>query len=433
MKALAAIVRAASLHIRGQSRKRLSSARPAICLTRLAVSLLVALAAVLSAAGQPTPAVWRTVTVGVEHAQFVRNADAAGAPGGPWSINALRIDLLHVRLDVVHALDEAVGLETVSSIAQRHRALAAINGGYFRTAGTFRGDSTGTLQIDGSLQSEPDRARAAVGFVRNDKLPQPEKGAAPGQTTRLIFGHVTWEGIVTTSGRSRPLDGINRPRGHNEVILFTPEFHQTTLTDPTGTEVVVRAGRVDQIREGAGSTPIPADGFVLSATGAARHWVRAELGPGTRVSVSLSLKPADPSPSNPWTAAEDIVGAGPKLVTGGRVDITAERETMRPGFATERHPRSAIASLADGRALLLVVDGRQPLSIGMSLDELARLLIDFGAIEGMNLDGGGSTAMVVQGKVVNHPSDTTGERPVSDAILVLPRTAEAPNAGRRLP
>jgi exopolysaccharide biosynthesis protein len=57
----------------------------------------------------------------------------------------------------------------------------------------------------------------------------------------------------------------------------------------------------------------------------------------------------------------------------------------------------------------------------MSLDELAALMIELGAVDAMNLDGGGSTAMFVQDGLVNHPSDLTGERPVSDAILVRPQ------------
>jgi exopolysaccharide biosynthesis protein len=109
-------------------------------------------------------------------------------------------------------------------------------------------------------------------------------------------------------------------------------------------------------------------------------------------------------------------------VRGGRIDITAKREKMLPAFATDRHPRSAVASLSDGRVILAVVDGRQPASVGMSLEELARLLLEHGATNAMNLDGGGSTAMVVQGRIVNRPSDVLGERPVSDAILVMPNS-----------
>ncbi len=95
---------------------------------------------------------------------------------------------------------------------------------------------------------------------------------------------------------------------------------------------------------------------------------------------------------------------------------------MRAGFDAELHPRTAIAKLESGKVLLVTVDGRQPgVSAGMSLYMLADLLLEFGAVEAINLDGGGSTTMVVRNKIVNRPSDPTGERPVSDAILVFPK------------
>ena len=113
------------------------------------------------------------------------------------------------------------------------------------------------------------------------------------------------------------------------------------------------------MRDNAGSTPIPRDGFVVSTTGSARAWARDQLRKGRNVAVSLKLTPLEPSTTNPWTAAEDILGAGPIIVRAGRIDITATREKMLPAFASDRHPRSAVASLADGRILLAVVDGRQ--------------------------------------------------------------------------
>ena len=363
-------------------------------------SLLVGALVLLA---QPAPPVtWQPVAPGVERAHIIRDQ--------PWSIHVLRIDPSLALLDVFHARDNAVGLERVSELAARQNAIAAINGGYFRMTGTFAGDSTGTLQIDGKILSEPDRGRAAVGLVRTR------------QGTRLIMGHVAWQGSVKVGETTRRLNGLNRARGANELVLFTPEFNDTTLTDATGSEALVRDGRVVEIRAGAGSTPIPRDGFVLSGTGTAGAWLRTALTAGTRVTAAVGLEPVDDLPRNPWRDAEDILGGGPKLVTAGRIDITGEREKVAPAFVTDRHPRSAIASLADGRVLLLVVDGRQPeLSVGMTLDELARVLVELGAIEAINLDGGGSTTMVVKGVIVNRPSDPTGERPVSDAILVRPR------------
>ncbi len=92
------------------------------------------------------------------------------------------------------------------------------------------------------------------------------------------------------------------------------------------------------------------------------------------------------------------------------------------GFADARHPRTAVGVRADGRILLVTVDGRQPeKSVGMTIAELTALLIELGAVEAINMDGGGSTTMVIDGKVVNSPSDLTGERPVGDALLVFAR------------
>ena len=112
-----------------------------------------------------------------------------------------------------------------------------------------------------------------------------------------------------------------------------------------------------------------------------------------------------------------------------------EKERLSRTFADERHPRTAIGYSQNGQILFLVaVDGRQPgYSVGMSLQELAEFmrarLADFSfakenAYQGLNLDGGGSTTMVVAGQVVNSPSDPTGERPVANALLVVAPEAE---------
>jgi exopolysaccharide biosynthesis protein len=368
----------------------------------------IACATLSAQVAQPT---WRTVSPGVEHAKFVRGSAGPDGLSGPWPINLLRIDPALATIDVVHAMDEGVGLETVSSMASRTGAIVAVNAGYFRTTGTFRGESQGLLQIDGVLLSEADRGRAAAGFVRSS--------TAADATTTLVLGHATTDVSLRIAGERRDINGINRPVGDNELILFSSSFHRTTLTAPGGLEVTVRRGLVEAIHDGAGSTPIPPDGVVLSARGASRLWLLAQAKPGSAVTVSELVRPVDQQRDNPWTRAEDIVGGGPRIVSAGREDITLDREKVLPSFSTDRHPRTAIGALADGRILLATVDGRRPpLSVGMTLSELARLMIEFGATDAINLDGGGSTTMVVEGKVVNTPSDAAGERPVSDAIVV---------------
>jgi len=351
------------------------------------------------------------VAPGIEHLQIIRGYKSEKESTGPWFINMLRIDLTRARLQMVHALDEAVGLETVSSLAARHGALAAVNSGYFRTTGTYRGDSVGVEVLNGKLLSEPYNLRAAVGLIPKDG-PQ-----------EVIFGHLKFDGQVVAGPRAqRAIDGLNRPRGDNELIVFTPEFHRTTLSDPNGLELIVQRGRILELRDLKGSSMIPNDGYVISASGTAREWALRNLRAGVHVKLTLNLSPVEPEQARLWSQASNIIGGGPQLIKNGRIDITNAAEKILPSFVSDGHPRTAIAKLKSGQILLATVDGRQPgESIGMSLTMLADLLLEFGAVEAINLDGGGSTTMVIRNKIVNKPSDAAGERPISDAILVFPR------------
>jgi hypothetical protein len=239
---------------------------------------------------------------------------------------------------------------------------------------------------------------------------------------RVIFGHVKFQGQITVGARSKHIiNGLNRPRADNELIVFTPEFHRTTLTEPNGVEIIVRRGRIVEQRNQKGSSVIPADGYVISAAGSARDWALRNLLSGVRVELRLALSPTETEGQTEWKQAASIVGGGPQLIKNGRVEITNAAEQILPSFVSDHHPRTAIARLKSGQILLVTVDGRQAESIGMSLTMLADLLIEFGAIEAINLDGGGSTTMVVRNSLVNRPSDASGERPVSDAILVFAR------------
>ena len=350
------------------------------------------------------------VEPGIEYGQTTSRPASKDEQIGPWFINVLRIDPKRARLKIVHALDEGVGLETVSSLAARYGAPAAINGGYFRVAGTYRGESIGLLILDGKLISEPHNERAGFGLVDT------------GDKTEVVFGHLKFTGEISVGPVKHPVQGLNRPLSPDELIIFTPRFHRTTLTNPDGIEVVMRGNRVAALRDLKGSSEIPADGYVISAVGSARRWVKTHIRKGARVNFAWRLNSSKSGTDIDWMRAYSMLGGGPQLIKGGKVAITDKEEKMAPRFATDNHPRTAMAKLASGKLLLVTVDGRQPgVSMGMTLEMLAELLLEFGAVEGMNLDGGGSTTMVIHNKVVNRPSDQTGERPVSDAILIFPK------------
>ena len=123
-----------------------------------------------------------------------------------------------------------------------------------------------------------------------------------------------------------------------------------------------------------------------------------------------------------WARARHAVSGAGLLVLDGR-DITDwTEEALSPAFDTTRHPRTMIGVDEDEDIWLVTVDGRQPaLSLGMTFKELQALSHRLGLRSSLNLDGGGSTTMVVRGYIVNHPSDDTGPRKVSDAILVFAR------------
>lgn len=351
------------------------------------------------------------IAPGIEHIQLTRGYESDKEATGPWFINMLRIDLRRAHLKMVHAMDEAVGLETVSSMAARYGALAAVNSGYFRTIGPYVGDSVGIEVLNGKLLSEPNNIRAAAGLIERDGKQE------------LIFGHLKFDGQVIAGPRSTyAISGLNRHRADNELIIFTPEFHRTTLTESNGLEVIVRRGRVVERRDLKGSSAIPADGYVISSSGSARNWALMNLRSGAKVELKLDLAPTEAATSTLWKQATSVIGGGPQLIKDGRVEITNAAEKILPSFVSEGHPRTAIAKLKSGQILLITVDGRQPgESIGMSLNMLADLLIEFGATEAINLDGGGSTTMVIRNKAVNKPSDAAGERPVSDSILIYSR------------
>lgn len=127
-----------------------------------------------------------------------------------------------------------------------------------------------------------------------------------------------------------------------------------------------------------------------------------------------------PVPFGVGDGLTEAVGGYPELLDGGhRVGDLALAE--RPAFAASRHPRTAVGFDPVSRRLwLVVVDGRQaPRSVGMTLPELATLLEAFGMQEALNLDGGGSSVLVVRGAAQNHPSDEAGERPVVNALALV--------------
>ncbi len=330
---------------------------------------------------------------------------------GPLSVHILRVDPRRHEIILSRALSDGVGREQVSSIARRNGAVAAVNGGFFGIGGRYDGDPIGTLKIGENWYSDAPFPRPALGWRRDG--------------SRTLVGKVSVRCRVEIGGKDLVVDGLNRSRGRNEAILYTWAFHRSTLADPGGQEIAVGAdGTIQAIRSG-GDSAIPPDGFVYSLGPGAAAVEQALIRPGVTAKAGCRIEPMTGGTREEWNQLDFVVGGTPVLLVDGVADnLTAER--IAANFRDERHPRTAIGIREDGSWVLVVVDGRQAdLSVGMTLAQLAALMQQLGCRQAINLDGGGSTTLFLNGRVVNSPSDFGVERPVSEAILVQER--EGPN------
>jgi hypothetical protein len=269
------------------------------------------------------------------------------------------------------------------------------------------GHPTGMMMRAGVLESQPYRFRSSIGMSVDGKLNVARVG---------FFGY--WQGL----GQRRPLTGFNQPPRGDGTSLFTPDWGATTPRVPGAVEAVISPfppattgaelhGNVT-LQTTGGGTPIPRDGAVLVARGTAAQRLAEEAPIGTIVTLRLIFRPE-------WTGIADAVGGGPVLVRDGGPVFRAQ-EAFTSTQLAPRNPRTAVGQLRDGRILMVVVDGRRPgYSVGMTNFELAQTLVRLGAVTGSAFDGGGSTTLAFDGKLLNRPSDPGGERPTSTALQLM--------------
>jgi len=360
-------------------------------------------------------------------------------PTGPLSLDVGRVAKgAAVHVEVVRAGDAAAGapdrLETPSGACRRVGGIICVNGD-FEECPTC-GAPVGGVVHGGVLErtAAPDHAQL--------RLAPPVIGAGPlglGATLAATVAYVNSDGSQQVSQVNLPLDAVNRTRGPNEVVLFTPRWSGSTRTTADGDEAILGAGpavlgadvpvELRGLRLGAGATPIPADGLVVSASGVGIARLRAFWSVVTDPLATRSSVVLQPRADQP---VEESVGGHPVLLAGGQTLIA---DSLDP-FATTRAPRTMIGWNAAGDLWLVTVDGRQPsYSRGVSLSEGAALLRQLGASDGFNLDGGGSSTFVSLSPgggrtptVLNRPSDGT-ERLLSTFLAVVPNDRLAVRCG----
>ncbi len=397
---------------------------PSSAARRVAVLILLALAGAPAAlaAQRADTVVARALAPGVAYRQFTDRR-------GPWRVSLIRVDLRRAGLAIHHvrALDSLRGRERPTDMVRRAtsggaRVLAAVNADFFELRS---GENENNQVIDGEWWKGLKVTDSPYDTWDNVHSQLALDSAARPSIARYLFDGRAW-----ARGAMTPILTLNAvPAGSYEgTALFTPRFGSATPRDTARQTVeapLLAAGhRGDTalyVRSGpvvAGSgTAIPRDGAVLSAYGARTAAVTA-MAAGDTVRILLATAPRLPRGRAPAL----LVGGWPRIVHEGR-SVAGEAAAVEGTIsrnAEVRHPRTAVGFSRDGATLLLlVVDGRSAASVGMTLVELAEQMRRLGAWEALNFDGGGSTTMVVDGAVVNAPSDSTGERAVGNALLVV--------------
>lgn len=326
------------------------------------------------------------VEPGLIYREFIK-----GRSEGPVKAHLLEVDLkAGYTLRPVLSNDSVAGIESLSEMADRAAAVAMINGPYYMRSGEI----LGLMKIDRTLVSTSDTPRTAFGLLPDGKM---------------IFDTPTYTGYIELPDKTQlPIDGVNRGRGQSEIILYNRYFAFWTLTAGGGKEYIVRNDKIIDVR--ADNSVIPDDAIVISTSGR-QAWLMSHLKIGDSLKVVQTLGPI-------WDKVIQAVGAGPCLIKNSEIYMTTLGEEFGSDVAGGRAPRTAIGITKGGKALLVVVDGRRSTSVGFSLLELAQFMLEQGAVDAMNLDGGGSSQMMIGNRILNQPSDGR-ERRLGAGIAVV--------------
>lgn len=293
------------------------------------------------------------------------------------------------------------GRAPLTEIAKRSSALVAINADFF----PWTGDPLGLMVNDGELVSRPYPGRSVL--VWGGK--------------RARIGRASWSATIKTPGGEVKLSGLNEQLGPEGAVLVTPAGGKASVKVPSTIAVlsydrpIVPTGTFEAtvatvLSESTG-LPVRQGQLAIAASGKSAAEIAA-LKRGDKVTLTLETAGLD------WTDHRFAIGGGPAIVTGGDPLIAWEPESFNAAFANDRHPRSAVGVSAQGDMWLVVVDGRQGQSRGATLLELSHIMSQLGCVEALNLDGGGSSEMVIGSTIVNRPSDGA-ERPIANALAVM--------------
>jgi hypothetical protein len=366
---------------------------------KLVVAVILALVLAPPAAARPTfvmPGVtYERILSWTSAGPMVVYVVTAPKPGGLYSLTPLL------------GKGAILGRETVSSMQRRASTQMTSIGVVGDFSSFVDGHPSGLLIRGGVVEHQPVQGRASIGvdttgLLHLDRVPW--------------YGR--WHGPVFTEWR--PIPWLNSGPRPQAATLYTPVWGGKTPAVKGAAAILDPFPPTNGRRDLTGtvtsvvtdtSVAIPPQGAVLVGRGIAQQRVLEEAPVGSTITVRIPL-PED------WATVTDAVSGGPSLVKGGRPIFNAG-EALTRAQLRGRSPRTAIGQRADGGIVMVVVDGRRPgWSIGITNWEFALTMMRYRCVTAFALDSGGSASLAFDGKLLNRPSDRSGERPVGEALVV---------------
>jgi len=327
------------------------------------------------------------------------------------------------------------GRTRTSYLVAQNKALAGVNGDLFNSVGVPQGLTI----VDSQIAIAP-KYRATFAWSKSG---EPFIG--------YFTKRWTWDAAVTTAnGETAALQLLNWPCDYGQICLFN-RFAQMVPAELGDVKVLVGPqGQAYKIVEGRATT-VPTGTTVLRGTGAGAEWLLENIALDETVEIVTRT-------DRPLDDVAQAISGGPIILRDGKFvqdcmctlndcRVAKQRGPVELGALYDDDdlifrgplcedfdfdwkmthyfwsliPRTGIAFDAQKQTLIVaVVDGYQPgFSRGMTQVEFAKLLLEFGAAEAMELDGGGSATMVLEDSVLNQPSDDSGERYVANSLLFL--------------
>lgn len=287
---------------------------------------------------------------------------------------------------------------SVVSMSQKNNAFAAVNGSYFKPQ---TGVPLGIMMIDKKILTGPVYNRVALGITDNG----------------FKMDRVSLNATLNYLGQSIKINNINQPRTLcTDVLVYTADWGNISPKTPKyGIQIAVQNEKIIEISE----TPIkiPENGYVISGPKSKLNEFlsvekqRKIFNKKENKNIQLDIK------TNPgWEDVNHIISGGPYLVKDGNIYVDYIEEKFQP--ITGKNPRTAIGFTKEGYFIMVTIDGREESSVGAGLYELAKIMKSFDCIYAMNLDGGGSSTMQINGKIMNSPA-IKGGISVSNALALV--------------